>query len=150
VSKGFIQARGFTLVEVLISIAILTLLAGLGLFVTVGAYQGSVSRSERDIVVSLLERARSRAMANVGQSSWGLCFIAPNYILFKGECTSDSDREVTAAGVGVVVEGLGIEGVAFDQLSGSSNGATITLKKFENESQRVETITINHAGTISW
>jgi prepilin-type N-terminal cleavage/methylation domain-containing protein len=138
-------SKGFTLVEIVITLALLSLLAGLGLFVTLGAYQGSVSRSEREVVVSLLERARSRAMANVGESAWGLCFIAPNYILFKGtSCTQGASSEVTAAGAHTEVAGL--DGVSFAQLSGQSASTTIAI----TQNRRTEEVTINHEGTIAW
>ena len=136
------MAKGFTLVEIVITLGLLALLAGLGFFVTFGAYQGSVSRSEREVVVSLLERARSRAMANVEQSAWGLCYRAPNYILYKGTSCS-ADGEETAVGAGTEIEGLD---VYFEELSGNSNGATISIR----QNGRTEEILIDHAGAISW
>src|SRR3989344_5249325 len=76
---------GFTLVEVIVVIAIVGLIFGLGLFMSFDVYRGFSHRSERDVIVSLLERARSHAMANVGQSAWGFCEDAGNnYIIFHG------------------------------------------------------------------
>lgn len=139
------MSRGFTLIEILLVLAIMSVLLGLGLFATVEGYKGSVSRSEREMVVSLLERARSRAMANVAQSPWGLCYMAPNYLLFKGgACVTDGSSETLAAGSGVEV--IGLDGVAFAQLSGTTTGANITIK----QNGRNEAITINHEGTIVW
>ena len=137
------MGKGFTLIEILLTLAILSVLLGLGLFATIEGYRGSVSRSEREVVMSLLERARSRAMANVGQSSWGLCFVAPNYILFKGTvCKEGSFSEATLASEGTVVEGL--EGATFAQLSGNAASTTVTIK----QNGRTEAIFITNEGAL--
>lgn len=141
--------KGFTLIEIIVVIAILTGLMGLGLFMSMDSYRAYLSRSERDTVVSLLERARSHAMANIYQTPWGVCYISPNYIIFRGTtCTAGAaTNEATPANPGVAISGLdSTSPIVFSQLSGSTAGGVVIV----TEQGRVSTITINYEGTIIW
>lgn len=141
-----IRNRAFTLIEVLVAIAILVTIIGLGLFMSLDVYRGFSHRSERDTVVSLLTKARSHAMANIYETSWGVCYISPNYIIFRGStCTAGvSTNEVLAASPATVVNWP--TAIVFTQLSGDSAGGTITL----TQNAKTDTITINNEGTINW
>ena len=122
-------ARGFTLIEILVVVAIFTILASLGLFMTMDAYRATSSRSERDIVVSLLEQARSRAMNNYEGTTWGVCYLAPNYEIFSGnDCAAGSSR------------------IIFSQLAGTTTAIDIPI----TQNGRTDIISINHEGTINW
>ena len=140
--------RGFSLIEILVVIALLSVIAGLGLFMSMDSLRGYMSRSESDVVVSLLQRARSRAVSNIGQASWGVCFIAPNYIIHKGSvCTAGlSTNEVVRSGSGASVSGLAAPGVTFSALGGTTTAATITVV----QSGRTAVITLNNEGRIDW
>ncbi len=141
--------RGFTLIEILVVIAIVTMLMALGLFMSLDSYRSSLSRSDRDQVVSLLQKARSRSMANINQASWGVCYISPNYILFRGSaCTAGaSTNEAIGASNGVSVTGLAdVSPVVFTQLSGTTTSATVVV----TQQGKSATININDEGTISW
>jgi prepilin-type N-terminal cleavage/methylation domain-containing protein len=141
--------RGFTLIEILIVMAILITLIGLGVFMSMDSYRAYLSRSERDTVVSLLQRTRSRAMANVYQTPWGMCYIVPNYIVFRGTtCTAGAaTNETTPGNSSAVLTGLtSVSPVVFSQIAGTTTAATITV----TENARVSTIGINYEGTIIW
>src|ERR1051326_7870488 len=75
--------RGMTLIEMIVVIAIITILFATGVVMSMEAFRGYTRRSERDVIVSILQRARSRAMANVGQHAWGACFDGSNYYIFS-------------------------------------------------------------------
>jgi len=137
------------LIEIIVVIAILTGLIGLGLFMSMDSYKAYLSRSERDTVVSLLQRARSRAMANSFQTSWGVCYIAPDYIVFRGAtCTAGAaTNEATPGNPSATITGMSSASpVVFAQLSGAASAATITV----TENAKVATITILYEGTIIW
>jgi prepilin-type N-terminal cleavage/methylation domain-containing protein len=143
------KKAGFTLIEIVIAIAILTAMLALGLFMSMDSYRAYLSRSERDTVVSLLQRARSHAMANSYNTTWGLCYISPNYIIFRGStCTAGAaTNEATPANTGAVITGLSsAPWVVFSQVAGTTTAATITV----TENTKVSTITINNEGTINW
>jgi len=143
-----IQLRGFSLIEILVVVGMLALVGALGLFMSMESYRGTYARSERDMVVSLLERARSRSMNNIRQTSWGVCYSAPNYIIFRGSgCVPGiSTNETYAANPTATISGLYAPGVVFSALGGTTTATTTTIV----EQGRTETISINNEGRIDW
>lgn len=122
-------SRGFTLVEIVVVMAIFTLLIGLGLFMSMDSYRGFSFRSERDVVVSLLEKARSRAMANIYQTPWGVCTIGSDYVIFRGTtCTPGgaTNESLAKKSPAVGVSGFS-SGIWFSQLSGTTTGGTVVV-----------------------
>lgn len=128
--------------------AILVGVLSLGLFSGMDALHSSYSRSERDTVVSLLQKARSRALANIDGVPWGVCYHAATkaYVLFSGSTCDPTaaSSEATPAGAGVSVAWSAP--VIFAQLSGSNSGAQIVL----TQQNKVSTTTVNYEGTIIW
>ena len=70
----FPTMSGFTLIEILVVSAIITVLASLGLLMSFDVYRGFSFHSEVSTVASLLMRARSRSLANINQIPHGLHF----------------------------------------------------------------------------
>ena len=144
--SGLPRARssGFTLLELIVTVAIFSILITLGFFMSFETFRGASHRSEVDVIVSLFQKARSRAMNNIEQSTWGVCYIAPNYVLLKG---------LVACDVAYVVDTVKASDfntmfpvVIFLQLSGSTDETTVEVK----QNARTSTISINEAGTIIW
>ena len=77
---------GFTILEVSIVIGLFAILITLGLLLSMDVWHGSSFQSEQDIVLSLLYKARSRAVSNINESNHGLYIDELNqqYILFEG------------------------------------------------------------------
>jgi prepilin-type N-terminal cleavage/methylation domain-containing protein len=146
-----VDKRGFTLIEVIVVIAILTIVMTLGLFMSLDVYRGYQYRSERGVLVALLERARSHAMANVGQSAWGLCKEGDYYALFGGSAYSPGavEESIPASKAATVLGVPECSGgaVVFAALSGTTTPATITV---EQGTAPTATITLNDHGTIIW
>ncbi len=141
--------KGFTLIEILIAVAIMTGVMALGLFLGLDALRGSYSRSERDTVVSLLTEARSRSMANIDESTWGVCVSGANYVVFKGSVCDAvaATSELTPIGSGATITGLASASpVVFTALSGTTTAAAVVV----SEPTRTENISINYEGTIIW
>jgi prepilin-type N-terminal cleavage/methylation domain-containing protein len=146
------MTKGFTLVELLVTIVIFSLLVALGLFMSMEAYRGASYRSERDTIVSLLQRARSRAMANLYQSQWSVCYLAPDYVIAKGtacNATTAYDRIEANAAV-VATSDFSDFPVVFDQVTGNSASVGPVKVIRVRQGTRDESITINHEGTILW
>jgi prepilin-type N-terminal cleavage/methylation domain-containing protein len=142
--------RGFTLVEIMVTVAIFCILVALGLFMSMEAYRGATYRSERDTIVSLLQRARSRAMANIEQSKWSVCYEDPNYLIAKGSiCNDTTARDRVEANASVVAASTLTDfPIVFEQVTGNVTSAPDTLKIVQGN--RADDITINHEGTINW
>ncbi len=143
------QSNGFTLVEILITIAILAVIFSLGVFISLDFYKSFSSRSERDTIVSILQKARGQALANIDQLKHGVHFstIPTQYILFEGDAYNPGNpgNSVFDAAAGVTIVGAPID-VIFDQLSGQSSPITISVQ----DQTGSHAISINAAGRIDW
>lgn len=144
---------GFTLIEVIVVIAIFATLLALGVFMSLAALRGAYHRSETATVVGLLETARSRAMANMFQTEWGFAHdeSMKQYVIFRGSTYNQgaTTNEITAANPDAEVkDGSNSPDfkVVFDQLSGDTSPETITVE----EGGKTSTININEEGTILW
>lgn len=151
--KSFNQ--GFTLIEVLVVLGIFILLASLGLFMSFDVYRATFSRSERDMVVVLLEKARSQSLNNVNQTTHGFCFltsgaVVTSYEVFEGSDCTAAVKELIPAGSDISLSpspALPATGIIFSQLSGDSNyTGTITL----TQNTQSKTVSINSEGMIDW
>src|ERR1044072_4262622 len=87
-----IRNRGFTLIEILITIGLIGLIAALGLFISLNFYKNYSFRSERNVIVSILQKARSQSMDNIDEQRHGVHFFINGgkltYLLF--ECSGCS------------------------------------------------------------
>jgi prepilin-type N-terminal cleavage/methylation domain-containing protein len=141
--------RGFTLVEMLLSVAIISLLAGLSLPV----YASFSNRNELDItaqnLASALRRAQVYARGVHGDSQWGVAIQSEAIILFKGSSYASRDAaydEPSSISASTTVGGL--SEVLFAKLSGTPAATgTVTFTNVNNESK---TVTINAKGTVSY
>ena len=137
-----------TMVEILVTLAIFGLIVALGLVMSFETYRGATRRSERDTIVSLLERARSRAMANIDQTSWSVCYADPDYVIARGGSCPTGELERVEANAGVVAASdLSGFPVVFEQLAGNVSAVKTLIVR---QTGKEETIIINHEGRISW
>lgn len=140
------KRRAFTLIEIVVVLAIFSVLILSGLFMSMDTLRGTLHRSERDVVVSLLQKARSRALANMNQSPWGVCYIEPAYVIFRGTaCTAGlaTNEPVPASPANL---GTFSSPIVFSQLSATTTAGTVTLI----QDGRTSVITVNREGTIEW
>lgn len=145
-SKSF---AGFTLLETLLSIAIIGLIAGIGAPV----YQSFQVRNDLDIGAAIIaqsaRRAQMLAQASDGDASWGVRVQSGSIALFKGASYASRDmaydetfhlpRSIASSGMSEVV---------YAKFTGLPKmiGA-ITLTSNANETR---TIAINAKGTVSF
>lgn len=155
-SRKTYNPKGFTLIEIIISVSIMTAIFALGIFMSVSSYQGYIFRSETSILTSALERARSRSMSNISESPHGVCFISPNYIIFEGTvCDTSSSSEKIPAGASVNISGISDSSpVVFEQLSGRLSPALPNPNDERiieiEQNGKVSILSINNEGRINW
>jgi Tfp pilus assembly protein FimT len=141
------QNRGLTLIEILVVIGILIGLFAIGsLFDTSSLSRQTVS-SEQAMLVSILQKARSRAMNNVDHVKHGV-HIDPSsdqFVIFEGSSYvgAPTDEEIPR---NTSIVPSGATDAVFDQLSGNSADASITL----TQGPQAKTIDIKANGLISW
>jgi len=89
-AKGVVENRsarlsaGFTLIEILIALTILSAIFGLGFPVTWSFYGTYQFDSEGKVLVSVLEQARNSAMINRNQSAHGVFINDDQMTVFQG------------------------------------------------------------------
>ena len=119
-------------------------------------FRGVSFRSERDTMVGVLQKARSRAMANIGQSSWGVHYEGSpqyTYTIFRGAAYSAgaSTNEVLHGNKGAIVLSDPVPGpladILFTQLSGTTTG-NASAKITENSRSTI--VSVHYEGTIIW
>lgn len=153
------SGAGFTLLEVLVVMGIMTILGGFALIVSMDAYRGFAFRAERDMLISVLHKARSQSMNNVCLGTGctdgkphGVHVETGQYVIFQGAsyATRDSavDEVIVASNGAASISPLSLSNVMFTQLSGVATPVgTIGLI---DTAGHISTTTINSEGQISW
>jgi len=151
---------GFTLVEVLITMGILGLAVGITAALTMNDYYGRDFRTERQLAVSLMQKARAQSIANINQSQFGhglFIDIANNqYVLYEPVSDStvppDHGYDGSASGneeikfFSVRVAHTGMTHVVFSPINGKADvyGGDLSLDGVKS------IISINEEGQIKW
>lgn len=149
------QRAGFTLIEVLVVLSIITMIIGATLIFDVNSFRGEAFRGERAALVVALQTARADALNNINQSKHGVK-INPSgyngYVIFEGNSYVSSDpdlREEIPASYPVTLGLASPDEVIFSQLSGDTNfNGTVVL--VDPQRNMTAEIIINHEGKIGW
>jgi prepilin-type N-terminal cleavage/methylation domain-containing protein len=147
---------GFTLIEIVVAIAILGIILSFGLIVSLDSYRGYIFRTERSTIVSVLTRARNKSLANINQQPHGACYddLNKNYVIFDGSSFAVATNPTTvqanpsvsiASNPNIFLCGSNV-GVVFAQLIGTTTRVDIGI----TQNNRVSTTSINYEGTINW
>ena len=142
-------ASGFTLIEMLLSIAALAIIAGIG----VPVYQSLQVRNNLDIAATTLaqdyRRAQTLAQASDGDTSWGVSVGSTTITVFKGlsYATRDASYDELSDLSGSITP-TGVLSVVFAKFTGlPQTTGTTTLTSNTNE---VRTVYLNAKGTITY
>lgn len=158
-ASGKKLSLGFTLTEVIIVMGLLAVIAAFGVTINFGAYQSYAFQSERNLLVGLLQKARSQSFNNVclgsnctGGQAHGVALRpagqANKYIIFQGPDYSLRDQsqdELFDANSQINVSGL--SEIVFAQLSADANASGVIDL---TDGIRNQSIEINNEGGILW
>lgn len=142
------KQRGFTLVEMLLSVSIITLLVGM----SVPVYATFVGRNDLEVtrqgIVESLRRAQTYARAVKGDGTWGVAVISGKAVVFKGASYAARDA---AFDENIIINSTittsGLSEVVFTKLSGApSTTGTATLTQTTSNDSR--TVSINAKGMV--
>jgi prepilin-type N-terminal cleavage/methylation domain-containing protein len=139
---------GLTLIEILIAIGILTIILSFGYLIGFDFYKNYALQSEKDLLVSILRKARSQALNNVGAKPHGVYIDNSSYTIFYGNSyvsrDSQYDENIKKA-PGINLSGL--NEIVFAPLTATSTASgTIVL----NNGTGSFSIDVNYEGRINW
>lgn len=153
-----ILVRGFTLIEILVTIGILLILASTA-FLGIGPLQRqSDLQNTSQEMVNILRLAQNRTLASEGQSQYGVYFddtASPHrYTLFKG--SSYVSRDVAADEIffipeSVIISSMSVGGgkeVVFDRIVGTTNQSGQVLLQLVADPTKTQTIYIESSGLV--
>lgn len=159
------QHRGFTLLEIIVVMALLVIVAGFGLIVSMDDYRGFNFRNERDVVAGVLQKARSQAINNMcfphgggdctDGKPHGAYFGTPGeYVIFQGSsyASRDQDADEVIEVKNAAASVTGFDEVVFSRLSGdadTSPSGTDTLTVVDDRG-RTSVFTVEASGRIWW
>ncbi|HAZ17127.1 MAG: hypothetical protein UV70_C0005G0016 [Parcubacteria group bacterium GW2011_GWA2_43_13] len=141
--------RGFTLIEIILSIATIGIIAG----ISMPLYGSFQVRNDLDIAVSSIaqssRRAQALSQAVDGDTSWGVNIQSGSMTVFKGASYAVRDSSFDEiVDVPTSISPSGMSEVIFTKLTGlPQTTGTFTLTSNANETR---TITINAKGMVSY
>ncbi len=145
------MSRGFTMVEMLLSIAVIALITA----ISIPVYQQFQTRNNLDIttsnVVQSLRRAMIFSQADKAGDWWSVRILPDQVVIYKGitfglrDTSYDESIEIPKG-----ITPSGMNNISFRRVSGvpfTTDLKPIVLTSYSNETR---TITINEKGTISY
>jgi len=153
------KERAFTLIELLISLAIITTVSVVGLINLTGHREKLAVDLEIEKIVAYLRGARDRAITLQEDSSWGLRFVNNTatddvYYLFKGLSFSSSaivETRYFSKKTQLLVPPTGsTTDIIFIKGTGAVNASTTIVVQSKTRSVFFGAITINSLGQINY
>ena len=152
--RGKYRNRGFTLVEVLIVIAIMAILSGVVIFSFSGMRARQDVDSNTEVITSLLKEARSRTLGSIDSTTYGV-FIETNQVtLFKGASyiAGDPTNQTNSLSNTVTITAVSLNGggstIMFERLTGKTNNFGTMRVEFTSDTSVARTITVDATGLI--
>ncbi len=155
-SQTVFTNKGFTLIEILVTIGLVGVVLAITSLANVNMYTRQLSASEDTILVVSLQKARSQAMNNISGKAHGVHFENGKdvFVVFEGNTYVSGDLSnlniPRNEDVKLLLNGAEVPefDIVFDQLSGStSDNGTITLS---SESIPTKEVEIKSNGLIIW
>lgn len=141
--------KGFTLVEVLLSLALIALIAG----ISIPVFQGLQTRNDLDVaantIAQSMKRAQVLAQAVNSNDTWGVYIQEGNVTIFKGTDYASRDMSFDEiSSISSTITKSGIDEVIFSEFYGEpQTTGTITLTSINEETRE---LAINEKGTVNY
>ncbi len=142
--------QGFTLLELVIVIAIMTLAAGIIIWSLAAFQSRQTAANAAAEIISALTLARAQTLNGLADQVHGIHFTANNFTAFVGSSFNNNDSNNKTTSFNGVTLNLNLVGggsdIIFDRLTGgTSDTGVITV----NSGNVVKTITILSSGLIT-
>jgi|SRR3989344_1993447 len=157
---GKIQ-KGFTIAEILISVAVVSILFGIVTINLLRTQSSTSSQTNIEKLVSDIKTQQTKAMTGATEGgstsgNYGIYFLADQYVLFRGSSYNPSDSSNFAVNLpeDIEIQSTTLPGntLIFSQLNGemigfSESANTITIRSLTSNEQK--TVTLNRYGIIT-
>ncbi len=145
------NSRGFSLLELLIVIAIMAILAAVGAGFYRGVAKNIEIQSVSKMIASDLRQMRAKSMAGESGYKWGARFVkdagGDYYITFSTDGTNSTTTATTTLSSGITFSdpASGYKEIIFNKITGTIPTATTTSIRIESTTA---TTTVSTIGTI--
>ncbi len=136
--------KAFTLIEMLVVLAIIGILAALSVPYSISYLNGVKHSKSLDQTISLMRKAQSYAMNDKSGGPWGICLSNGQIKLYGGSCNAPTYQNVYTIPGNTEITGL--SDIEFENNTGNPDSETTILihtGRFKN------TITINNVGGMA-
>lgn len=142
------SSAGFTTIEILAALAVLLVIFMAGIFWSVSAYQKENLVAERNVLISLIMRARAESLASTRNSDHGLHISSGQYTIFAGStyASRSAGYDFNYPRTGGLIIGGGPD-IIFRKLDGYT-GATSTISIQNGPS--ILNVAVGPEGNINW
>ncbi len=146
-------SRGFTFIELLVVLAIMALLFGIGS--SMSKYNSEeVLRTQADAVLAVLNEARTLTISSAQASQYGVALASGSVTLFRGAVynPSSSENVVTALHGAVIIDNITLTGggtaIVFERFSGDVTYPGSLRISLRESPDRFYTINVSATGLI--
>ncbi len=139
---------GFTLLELLIVIAIFFLLTAITLPVGWNFYKIQILNKTQDEIVSFLKLARNNALAQKNNSDFGVYIAKEQIVLFQGASydSRQADKDIMFP-VSKIISFSGLSEIDFNSYNAQPSQFGLITISLENQQRLIQ---INELGTIDY
>ncbi|MBY0376489.1 prepilin-type N-terminal cleavage/methylation domain-containing protein [Patescibacteria group bacterium] len=139
--------KGFTLIEILVVVGMIVMLFTVGSFIDMGSLNKNLVSTEESTLISVLSKARSRAMNNVDHVAHGVHIDTDSYTIFEGStytAGASTNEEIPKNSKAIIT---GLNDFYFNQLSGNPSSTGIIQL---SDGITTKTINIKTGGLLDW
>lgn len=151
-NKSFLKKNGFTVMELLIVVAIISILAAIVIPDFGALKRNQIFKSTINEVNSLIQKARNNATSSVDSSNYGVHFESGQVVLFKGNTygAPGTTLETISLQSSVSISGVNFTGGVSDIVFAKGTGIPNVSGEISIvSSSDVRAISINGTGSIS-
>lgn len=144
--------RGYTTIEILITAAIIVLIAGIALAGLKTYKTSSELVGAAEEIISYLEDARAKTLSSQDASQYGVHFEENRIIFFKGTTfvASDSNNVTRVFPASIEISSVSLNGggsnAIFQRLTGATNNYGAITVRLKNDPLKMRMITIEQSG----
>ncbi|MDP1625416.1 MAG: prepilin-type N-terminal cleavage/methylation domain-containing protein [bacterium] len=144
------QNKGFTLLEAIISIAIISSLAGLSVVAYSSFSQREALNAAASTAAAMLRDARAQTIASVGGSQYGVLIEPTRYVLFRGASYDVSSPHNQAVIFSSRVRASSSQSsFVFERVTGDASASGIIEVYLASDPSTKKTVVVQGTGLVS-